>query len=150
MADSFVGGENRIIQRKPLICRKRLTWSHNIVLSTSLHAWTGFELTALVMIGTDCTGSCNFINNTIYVFNLQFLNNLIMTKTDWWESFSEICHHSIFRPSCLGPLVYLLSKTFKLFGCSILWLCTYMMNIIPETRGSHLIRYIRFFTVLNK
>ena len=33
--------------------------SHNVVSSTSCHE-RGFELTTLVVIGTDCTGSCKF------------------------------------------------------------------------------------------
>ena len=37
------------------------TWSHNVVSST----WTGFKLTTLVVIGTDCTGSCKSNYHTI-------------------------------------------------------------------------------------
>jgi hypothetical protein len=34
------------------------TFSHNVV---SVHlSWAGFELTALVVMGADCIGSCNF------------------------------------------------------------------------------------------
>jgi hypothetical protein len=35
------------------------TLSHNVVSNTPyMYIWVGFELTTLVMIGTDCTGSC--------------------------------------------------------------------------------------------
>ena len=37
--------------------------SHNVVSSTP--AWAGFELTILVVIGTDCTGSCKSNYHTI-------------------------------------------------------------------------------------
>ena len=40
------------------------TLSHNVVSSTPRHE-QGFELTTLVMIGTDCTGSCKFNYHTI-------------------------------------------------------------------------------------
>ena len=39
------------------------TLSHNVVLST----WAGFELTALVVIGTDSIGSCKFNNHRITI-----------------------------------------------------------------------------------
>ena len=42
------------------------TWSHNVVSSKPRHE-RGSKLTTLVaiLIGTDCTGSCNSNNNTI-------------------------------------------------------------------------------------
>ena len=43
-------------KRKPPTCRKSLT---NFITSA------GFELTNLVVIGTDCTGSCKFNYHTI-------------------------------------------------------------------------------------
>jgi hypothetical protein len=39
------------------------TWSHNVVMSTP--AWVGFALTTLVVIGTDCIGSCKCNYDTI-------------------------------------------------------------------------------------
>ena len=55
MAVSFIGGENRSMQRKPLTCRKSLTnfitWCCMEYPSPS----TWFELTTL---GTDCTDIC--------------------------------------------------------------------------------------------
>ena len=38
-------------------------FSHNVVEYTS--PWTGFELTTLVVVGTDCTGSCKSNYHTI-------------------------------------------------------------------------------------
>ena len=62
---SFIGGGNRNAWRKPQTCSKslktyhimlywvRLTWAYWVHL-----AWAGFELTMLMVIGTDCIGSC--------------------------------------------------------------------------------------------
>ena len=41
--------------RKPPTCRKSLP---NLITSCCISTWTGFELITLVVIGTDCTGSC--------------------------------------------------------------------------------------------
>ena len=62
LAVSFIGGRNRSMRKKTTdlsqITNKLL--SHNIVSSTPCH-----ELTTLVVIGTDCTGSCKSIYHTI-------------------------------------------------------------------------------------
>jgi len=44
----------------------------------------------------------------------------------------------------LGPLVFLAPKDFELFDFQIVWLWTYLMMVIPETR-----RYMRMRTKLN-
>ena len=49
--ETRVPGENH-----PSVTSHWQTLSHNVVLSTS--PWTGFEPTTLVVIGTDCIGSC--------------------------------------------------------------------------------------------
>ena len=58
MAVSFIGGGNQSIRRKLPNCHKSLTnfitWCCIEYTSPS----TGFKLTALVVIGIDCTGSC--------------------------------------------------------------------------------------------
>ena len=41
-------------------------------------------------------------------------------------------------------LVFLLPKTFKLFGFPIFWLWVYLMKIILEKRRAHYIIYLRF------
>jgi hypothetical protein len=48
----FIGGAHRRTKRKPPNCRKYL-------------AWTGFEITTLVVIGTDCIDSCKSNYHTI-------------------------------------------------------------------------------------
>jgi len=39
--------------------------------------------------------------------------------------------------SCLGLLIYLPSKTLKLFVCLIFWLWAYLMKVIQETCPGH-------------
>jgi hypothetical protein len=61
----FVGAGIQSTRRKQQTYRKSLT---NLIMQccfeyTSL--WTGFEITTLVMIETDCTGSCKSIYHTI-------------------------------------------------------------------------------------
>jgi hypothetical protein len=64
MADSFTGGENQSIRRTPPTYREsQQTLSHNVVSSTPPR--TGFELTTLVVPGTDCTCSCKSNYHTI-------------------------------------------------------------------------------------
>jgi hypothetical protein len=52
---SFIGGGNRTTSRKPQTCRKSLTKFFTYVASSTPRV-SGFELTTLVVIGTDCTG----------------------------------------------------------------------------------------------
>ena len=40
------------------------TWSHKVCIERT-SPWTGFELITLVVIGTDCTGSCKSNYHTI-------------------------------------------------------------------------------------
>jgi len=58
MAVSFIGGGNRSTRRKLPTYRKSLT---NFITQCCIgytSQWAGVELTTLVVIGTDCTGSC--------------------------------------------------------------------------------------------
>ena len=61
---SFIGGGTRSIHRKPPTCRvpDKL---YCIMLHRVDLAWAGFELTTLVVIGTDCIGSCKSNYHTI-------------------------------------------------------------------------------------
>ena len=58
---SFIGGGNRSTRRKPTTCRRSLTNSITLCCIEYFSPWTGFELTTLVVIGINCTGSCNTI-----------------------------------------------------------------------------------------
>ena len=62
---SFIGGGNRSTRRKPPTCRKSVTNLINIILYRVHLACAGFELTTLVLICTDCIGSCKSNYHTI-------------------------------------------------------------------------------------
>jgi hypothetical protein len=57
MAVSFNNGANTATRRKASICRKSLTNYHIMLYQVHL-IWEEFELIALVVICTDCIGSC--------------------------------------------------------------------------------------------
>jgi hypothetical protein len=47
--------------------------------------WAGFELTTLVVIGTNCTGICEFNYHTITttiapINNLELINDVMLTQ----------------------------------------------------------------------
>ena len=54
MAVSFIGEGTRNTLRKSPTCRKSLV---NIMLYPVHPSWVGFEITTLVVLGTDCLGS---------------------------------------------------------------------------------------------
>jgi hypothetical protein len=58
VAVSFIGGGNRCTRRNPPICRKSLTNFITKCFIEYISPWMGFKLT-FVVIGTDCTCSCN-------------------------------------------------------------------------------------------
>ena len=58
VAVSFIGGGNQSTWRKPLIYRKSLTNFITWCCIKHTSPWTGFKVTTLVVIGTDCIGSC--------------------------------------------------------------------------------------------
>ena len=65
MAVSFIGGGNRNTKRKPLTCHKSLTNFITWCCIEYTSPWAKFELTTLVMTGTDCTGCCKSNYHTI-------------------------------------------------------------------------------------
>jgi hypothetical protein len=67
-------------QRKPLTCRKSLT---NLMLYREHLAGAEFELTRLVVIGTDCIGSCKPSYHTITTTTVPWNNKLIIIKRQW-------------------------------------------------------------------
>ena len=97
---SFIGGGNQSTQRKAQTCHKSLT---NFITKCCIEytsPWAGFELTKLVVIGTDCTGSCKSNYQTImtstaptdinyrnsYIMDWTWFNyvNAIYTVLAWW------------------------------------------------------------------
>jgi hypothetical protein len=74
VAVSFIGAGN---QRKPQTCRKSLT---NFITSCCIEhtpPWTGFELIMLVVMGTDCTGSCKSNYHTITTTTAPIFNEIL-------------------------------------------------------------------------
>jgi len=67
MAVSFIGGGNLSTRRKPLTCRKSLTNFYHIMLYRVHLTCEEFEPTTLVVIGTDCIGSCNSNHHMITI-----------------------------------------------------------------------------------
>ena len=63
MVISFIGGGNQSTRRKPLICRKSLTNFITYCCIEYTSPWTGFELATLVVMGTDCIGTCSCKSN---------------------------------------------------------------------------------------
>ena len=53
-----IGGGHLGTRRKPPTCRKSLANNITYCCIECISPWVGFELTTLVMIGTDCTGNC--------------------------------------------------------------------------------------------
>jgi hypothetical protein len=95
---SFIGGGNQSTWRKPLTCCKSLTNFYHIMLYRVHLIWVGFELTTLVEIRTDCTGSCksNYHkittttvpkDNTEYCYKVCIciivINNILSCCTFW-------------------------------------------------------------------
>jgi hypothetical protein len=65
VAVNFIGGGNWNTRRNPPACHKSLT---NFIMECWIEntsPWTGFELVTLVMICTDCTGTCRPNYHTI-------------------------------------------------------------------------------------
>jgi len=63
MAVIFIGGVPR--ENHQPVTSHWQSWSRHIMLYWVNLAWTRFELTMLVVIGTDCTGSCKSNYHTI-------------------------------------------------------------------------------------
>ena len=64
-----VGEQNRSTRWKPPTCRKLLTKLYHIMLYRVHLAWAWFELITLVVIDTDCTGSCKSNYYAIMILN---------------------------------------------------------------------------------
>ena len=62
---TFIGGGNRSTRRKPPTFRKWLIKPYHILLYRVHLTLAGFELTTLVVIGTECTDSCKSNYHTI-------------------------------------------------------------------------------------
>ena len=65
VAVSFIGGGNRSTWKKSSTCRMSLTNFITLCGFEYTSPWQWFELTTLVLIGSDCTGSCKSNYHTI-------------------------------------------------------------------------------------
>jgi len=65
VAVSFIGGGNLSTRKKPSTCHRSLANFITLCCFEYTSPWTGFELTTLVLIGSDCTSSCKFNYHTI-------------------------------------------------------------------------------------
>jgi hypothetical protein len=80
VAVSFIGGGNRSTRRKSPTFRKLLT---NFIAQCYIEytsPWTRFDLTALVVIRTDCAGSCKSNYYTITTFWPWWVCNVFLTE----------------------------------------------------------------------
>jgi len=84
VTDSFIDGGNRSTRRKPPSCCKSLTYFITLCCIEYTSPWTGFELTTLVVIGTDCTGSCrsNFHTITTTTWTLKEIHLKLLSKSE--------------------------------------------------------------------
>jgi hypothetical protein len=73
MMVSFIRGRN---QRKLPTCRKSLTNFITLCCIEYTSPWTGFELTTLVVIGTDCIDSSKSNYHTIMATSAPFCYNV--------------------------------------------------------------------------
>jgi hypothetical protein len=106
VAVSLIGGWNR---RKPSTCHWH-TLSHNVIEYTS--QWTGFELTKLMVIGTDCRGNCNIcvimillwiVSTVLYVFGVHFIIRILVGAETSYASYS---YYSSFYCSSWAAICY--------------------------------------------
>jgi hypothetical protein len=91
VAVSFIGGGNRSTQWKPPTCRK----SPTNFITWCCFVCAGFELTTLVMIGTDCICSCK--SNYLKIVSSSRHNWFIFNKL----TLLNFLYHSMYHPPTL-------------------------------------------------
>ena len=92
MAVSFIGGWHQSTWWKPPTCRKSLNIYFRIILYGVHLAWAGFELTTLVVTGTDCIYSCNSNYHTITITTNTFPNLIqIHNNYMYWLFYILLC-----------------------------------------------------------
>ena len=100
VAISFICGGNWSTRRKPPTCRKSLT---NFITSCCIEyisSWTGFELTTLVVIGTDFSGICKSNYHTITTaMNIYIFRN-------GKERERLVCFSGLFRSNCNKQILF--------------------------------------------
>ena len=119
---SFIGGGNHSTWRKPLTCQK----SHNIMLYRVHLAWAAFELT-LVVIGTDCIGSCKSIRSQprrprycfikilirLTLFHFHLLYHVLLSLLCWLNNKCNINlfhFHLLYHVACFTDSLVLIKQ----------------------------------------
>jgi hypothetical protein len=107
VAVSFIGGGNQNNRRKPLTCRISHWQTYHIMLYRVHPAWVGFKLTTLVVISTDCIGSCksNYHMITTTTAPMSILSQ-VKSYEQWWIKIKKslLCH---FPPICCNNMYML-------------------------------------------
>jgi hypothetical protein len=75
----FIGGGNKSTWRKPQVTDNFITQYCNGYTSS----WAGFELTTLVVIDTDCTGSCKSNYHTITTITASCQDQVTSAWMQW-------------------------------------------------------------------
>ena len=89
----FIGGGNGSTRRKSPTCQSQVTDKpYHIVLHRVHLTWARFKLTTLVVIGTDCTGSCKSNYHTITTTTVT-----IVTIVKQIPSLCRICFKSAWQ-----------------------------------------------------
>ena len=129
MAVNFMGGGNLSTRRKSPTCHKSLTnfRSHDVV-----SPWVGFELTTLLVIDTDCTGSCKYDHNNEsllecnkhypnYISAVQTMRVIFQNYTRMWLESRQIkvlgLASIIMLEVSKGPVQHLLGQELLLVSC---------------------------------
>jgi hypothetical protein len=124
MAVSFISGGNRSSTRsKPLTPRKSLTNFITCFIEYN-SAWTGFELTTLVVIGTDCHRN---LNSWIY----NYLWQSVPITTNHRITTTKTCLNKLFTRRCCNLSLCASHGDF-------LQLCTWYSFACCLNRGSNL------------
>ena len=81
VAVSFIGRGNRKTWKKTTDLSQVTDKLHHIMLYRVQLAWVGFKLTKLVVIGTDCIGSCKSNYHTITTTTVPIRIRIVCTAT---------------------------------------------------------------------
>ena len=77
------------------------------------------------------------------IYTLKYYN--LLKQRSIWLNHRWPFYLSRFWLLCFDPLVYFLPKTFNCFRLSIYWIWQYLMEVIPERRCVHYIRFLRIY-----
>jgi hypothetical protein len=103
----FIGGGNKSTWRKQQVTDNFITQYCNGYTSS----WAGFELTTLVVIDTDCTGSCKSNYHTITTMTASCLDQVTSAWMQW-QAYQKI-HMLWLWPAFVNwfPVDLLINKT---------------------------------------